>query len=91
MTKKTCPVCQKTFTNLKRHLARRYKCKPPKEISKEISEEKYMIMSNSLMVMVKNDQVLLRYLLKHLLLILLMKLIRMVLQLNMTNLFIVSN
>ena len=39
MTKKTCPVCQKTFTNLKRHLARRYKCKPPKEISKEISEE----------------------------------------------------
>ncbi len=39
MTKKTCPVYQKTFTNLKRHLARRYKCKPPKEISKEISEE----------------------------------------------------
>jgi hypothetical protein len=56
-----------------------------------IHNQKYMIMSNSLMVMVKNDPVLLRYLLKHLLLILLMKLIRMVLQLNMTNLFIVSN
>jgi len=30
MTKKTCPVCQKTFTNLKRHLARKFKCKPSK-------------------------------------------------------------
>ena len=39
MTKKTCPVCEKTFTNLKKHLARKFKCKPPKEISKEISEE----------------------------------------------------
>ena len=35
MPKKTCPVCQKTFTNLKRHLARKYKCKPPKEIFEE--------------------------------------------------------
>ena len=39
MTKKTCPVCEKTVTNLKKHLARKFKCKPPKEISKEISEE----------------------------------------------------